>query len=316
MGYLDRSDNTENIHRTPSLNEGVFQANHMTDRRNFLKQGSLLIAGSALAPRFASAFPGNAPLGSFGLQLYTLRDVLPKDPKGILKQVSTMGYTQLESFEGDRGMFWGLGNKGFKKYVGDLGMTTISSHCDCTPGAFDKKAAEAGEIGMKYLINAWIGPQKTLDDYKRRAEEFNVAGATCRKNGIRFAYHNHGYTFTKQDGQYPIDILIKYSDPSLVDFEMDIYWVVVAGENPEAWLKKYPNRFRLCHVKDRRKGADPKDEDASVNVGTGSLDWSRILGTAKAEGMRYYILEQERYDGTTPIECASVGGTYLKKLTI
>lgn len=288
----------------------------MNNRRDFLRQGSLLLAGTALAPRIASAFPGNAPLGTYGLQLYTLRDDLPKDPKGILKQVSAMGYKQLESFEGDQGMFWGLGNKGFKKYVGDLGMTIVSSHCDCTPAGFDKKAADAGEIGMKYLINAWIGTQKTLDDYKRRAEEFNAAGAICRKNGIRFAYHNHGYTFTKQEGQYPIDILMKYSDPALVDFEMDIYWVVVAGEDPEAWLKKYPNRFRLCHVKDRKKGADPKDEDASVDVGTGSLNWSKILGTAKAQGMRYYILEQEKYEGTTPLKSAAAGGAYLKKLSI
>ena len=301
----------------PDAPEGgdLFQTSHMTNRRRFLQQGSLLLAGSALAPSLASAMKGSGkPLGSFGLQLYTLRDDLPKDPRGILNQVAAMGYKQVESFEGDAGMFWGMGHRGFKSYMDQLGMTIVSSHCDTSPGGLDKKAAEAAEIGMKYLINPWIGPQKTLDEYKKRADEFNKAGETCRKHGIRFAYHNHGYAFVKQDGQYPMDILLAASDPKLVDFEMDIYWVVTAGADPEAWLKKYPNRFRLCHVKDRQKGADPKEEDASVDVGTGSMDWSRILKTAKAQGMQYFIVEQERYEGTTPLKSAAVAAQYLKKL--
>jgi sugar phosphate isomerase/epimerase len=288
----------------------------MTNRRTFLQQGSLILAGTALAPSMASAFSGSGkPLTSFGLQLYTLRDDLPKDPKGILKQVAAMGYKQVESFEGEKGMFWGLGHKGFKSYLDELGMTIVSSHCDTSPAVLDKKAAEAAEIGMKYLINPWIGPQKTLDDYKKRAEEFNQAGETCRKHGIRFAYHNHGYTFVQQDGQYPMDILMANSDPKLVDFEMDIYWVVTAGADPATWLKKYPNRFRLCHVKDRQKGANPKEEDASVDVGTGSLNWSKILGKAKNAGMQYYIVEQEKYEGTTPLKSAAVDAQYLKKLS-
>ena len=129
---------------------------------------------------------------------------------------------------------------------------------------------------MKYLITPWVGPQKTLDDYKKRSDEFNKAGEICKKAGIRFAYHNHWYSFTQQDGQFPQDIFMANTDPSLVDFEMDIYWVVTAGQDPEAWLKKYPNRFRLCHVKDRKKDAPAKEQDASCDLGAGSIDFPKF----------------------------------------
>jgi sugar phosphate isomerase/epimerase len=106
------------------------------------------------------------------------------------------------------------------------------------------------------------------------------------------------------------------SDPSLVDFEMDIYWVVTAGGDPEAWFKKYPNRFSLCHVKDRTKGADPKDEDASCDLGNGSIDFSKVLNIAAANGMKHYIMEQEKYTNSTPLKSAEAGAAYLKKLLI
>ena len=95
----------------------------------------------------------------------------------------------------------------FKKYMDELGISMVSSHCDINKD-FEKKAAQAGEIGMKYLISPWIGPQKTADDYKKFAETFNKRGEVCKKNGLRFAYHNHGYTFKETDGQMPQDILM------------------------------------------------------------------------------------------------------------
>ncbi|MBO9620388.1 MAG: sugar phosphate isomerase/epimerase, partial [Niabella sp.] len=165
-------------------------------------------------------------------------------------------------------------------------------------------------------ICPWVGPQKTLDDYKKLAEEFNQAGAICKKNGIRFAYHNHDYSFTLQDGQYPQDIFMKHTDKSLVDFEMDIYWVVTAGQDPIAWLKKYNGRFRLCHIKDRKKGVPPTkgEPNLSVIVGTGSINFKKILAAARAEGMKHYIVEQEAYE-KTPLQCVKEDALYLKKLT-
>src|SRR5688500_15090519 len=150
-------------------------------RREFLKWGTQLVAGAAIIPvacklssndkakekegadsTAATNATTSAALQTFGLQLYTLRDDLPKDPKGILKQVSAFGYKQIESYEGKDGMFWGMSNTDFKKYMDELGMTIVSSHCDINKD-FEKKAAEAAAIGMKYLICPYKGPQKKLD---------------------------------------------------------------------------------------------------------------------------------------------------------
>lgn len=303
-------------------------------RRQFLKMSGNLAALLALGPvacklssndqneskedttaANAGTVATGTALAAFGLQLYTLRDDLPKDPKGVLKQVASFGYKQIESFEGKDGMFWGMNNTDFKKYMDDLGMVIVSSHCDINKD-FEKKAADAAAIGMKYLICPWLGPQKKIDDFKKAADEFNKRGEICKKNGIRFAYHNHAYSFEPIDGQLGQDVMMNNTDPDLVDYEMDIYWVAAAGQDTEAWLKKYKNRFRLCHVKDRAKGATPADHDASVDLGTGSLDFSKLLKTASENGMEYYIVEQEKYEGTTPLKSVEANAAYMKNLKI
>lgn len=289
------------------------------NRRKFLFTTGMLASGAALASigckSAQKASAGPEALTSFGIQLYTLRDDIPKDPKGVLKSLASFGYKQVESFEGAQGMFWGMTNKEFKAYMDSLGMSIISSHCNINKD-FEKKAAEAGEIGMKYLICPYVGPQKTLDDWKRLAAQFNTSGEICKKNGIRFAYHNHGYSFQPLDGQLPQDIMMQNTDAALVDYEMDIYWVITGGANPGEWMKKYPNRFRLCHVKDRGRQYDAKEANASVDLGTGSIDYPAILKEAKSLGMQYHIVEQERYDNTTPMKSAEADAVYMKKLVI
>jgi len=283
-------------------------------RRDFLRLSSNLALGLAIAPaacKLMSKEEEAKTLSKFGLQLYTLRDDLPKDPKGILQQVASFGYKQIEGYEGAQGLFWGMSNTDFKKYMDDLGMEFISSHCDINKD-FEQKAAEAAAIGMKYLICPYKGPQKSLDDYRKIADEFNAKGEICKKNGIRFAYHNHDYTFKQQEGQFPQDVLMKGTDPALVDFEMDIYWVVTAGQDPEEWLKRYKDRFRACHVKDRTKNATEAAD--SCTLGVGSIDFAKILKTAKKTGMQYYIVEQEKYAGTTPLEATKDDAEYMKKL--
>ncbi|HMU46024.1 MAG TPA: sugar phosphate isomerase/epimerase [Chitinophagaceae bacterium] len=291
-------------------------------RREFLKISSNIVAGFALAPVACKLMPKEKEteevakaLKEFGLQLYTLRDDMPKDPQGVLKQVASFGYNQIESYEGPQGMFWGMTNKDFKKYMDDLGMKIVSSHCDITKD-FEKKAADAAEIGMKYLICPWKGPQKSLDDFKKFADEFNEKGRICKQNGIRFAYHNHDYSFKAMDGQLPQDVMMTGTDPELVDFEMDIYWVVAGGQDPEAWMKKYKNRFRLCHVKDRNKTPGEDNGKNSIDLGTGSIEFSKILKTARDNGMEYYIVEQEFYPNGTPLEAVKVDAEYMKKLKI
>jgi sugar phosphate isomerase/epimerase len=292
----------------------------MYNRRNFLKAGGalaggFLLGGQSVLANSNGSFSDDGSIKNFGLQLYSLREDMPKDPKGVLKQVAAFGYKQVESFEGGKGMFWDMTNKEFKQYLDSLGMNIVSSHCNINKD-FETKAAQAGEIGMKYLICPYLGAQKTVDDYKKAAEKFNECGAICKKNGLRFAYHNHGYTFKRLDGEMPQDTLMQNTDAELVDFQMDIYWVVTAGSDPAMWLNKYPGRFTLCHVKDRRKGADAKDEDASVDLGTGSIDFKKVLWLASQKGMKYYIVEQERYDKSTPLKSAAVDAAYMKKLTI
>ncbi len=286
------------------------------NRREFMKFGSNLAAGFALAPIACKLMPKETEgdkLKAFGIQLWTVKIALNKDPQGVLKQLSADGYKQIESFEGSKGMFWGMSNTDFKKYMDDLGMTIISSHCDINKD-FEKKANEAAGIGMKYLLSPYIAVQKTVDDYKRIADQFNKSGEICKKAGIRFGYHNHDHDFNVVDGQPAMDIYLRNTNPSTVDFEMDIYWVVTAGQDPEAWMKKYKNRFRLCHIKDRIKNTTQKD--ASCILGEGSINFPKILKTAKHNGIQYYIVEQERYDNTTEMDCARADAAYLKKVKI
>ncbi|HTS45243.1 MAG TPA: sugar phosphate isomerase/epimerase [Puia sp.] len=299
------------------------------NRRNFLKKSGMLASGLVMGSFAAKALKGTPysidlpgtgnpeNLQQFGLQLWTVKDVMAKDPQDTLKQVSSFGYKQIEGFEGGKGMFWGMTNKEFKKTMDGLGMQFISCHADINNanGQFEKKAAQAAEIGMKYLICPYYGAQKTLDGYKIAADKFNACGEICKKNSLRFAYHNHWYTFQIQDGLRPQEILLKNTDPALVDYEMDIYWVVTAGADPVEWLQKYPNRFRLCHIKDRIKNAGEKDFDASCDLGTGSIDFNKIAKVAAGNGMQYYIVEQEKFNGTT-LDAAKVDAGYMKKLDV
>jgi sugar phosphate isomerase/epimerase len=283
-------------------------------RREFIRVGSNLAAGLMVAP-VAKSFMFNDThdkLKEFGIQLWTVKKAMAEDPKGVLKQLAADGYKLVESFQDkNKGIFWGMSNTEFKKYMDDLGMTIISSHCT-VDADFETKANEAAAIGMKYLLNAYVPIQKTVDDYKKIAEQFNKGGEICKKAGIRFAYHNHDHDFNIVDDQVAMDIYLQNTDPALVDFEMDIYWVATAKQDPEAWLKKYNNRFRLCHIKDRIKGAT--EHDASCILGQGSIDYPKILKTARKYGVQYYIVEQERYDNTTEMDSAKADAEYLKKI--
>lgn len=256
-----------------------------------------------------------APLAAFGIQLYTLRDIIGDDPKGTLQQLAGFGYTQIEGYEGDQGIYWNMPHMDFKAYLTDLGMSMVSSHCDINTN-FEEKAAQAAEAGLEYLLCPYLGAQDSMDKWKLIADQFNACGDICKKNGIRFAYHNHDYSFKALDGVIPQDYLMENTNPDTVDYELDLYWVVTGGADPIAYLKKYPNRFRLSHVKDRAKDAKPDETHASVTLGTGSIDYPSILQVAKDNGMKYFILEQERYDNTTPIKCAEDGAKYLSQLRL
>jgi len=298
------------------------------NRRKFVQMAGTLTAGSFLLPAIgcnsdkgktnATTTPTPAvktpevfKLDKFGIQLYSLKEDFAKDPKAVLKQVAGFGYQQVEGYEIDKGLWWEMSPKEFKTYLGDINLQMVSSHCDIK-NDFEKKADEAAEVGLEYLICPWVGPQKTVEGWKEVTDSFNKCGEICKKAGIKFAYHNHAYSFKAFSGMIPHDFIMENTDPDLVDHEMDIYWVVTGGADPKEYLKRYANRFKLCHIKDRM--ADTDERMASTNLGTGIIDYPSILPVAKETGMKYYIAEQERYEGTTPLESAALNAKYMMAL--
>ncbi len=286
-----------------------------TNRRDFLRFGAFAALGLSVPFKGKSSFLENFSKGGkkskpFGLQLWTVKEDMAANAKDTLQKVASYGYKQIESFEGQKGMFWGMKNTEFKKYMDDLGMNIISSHCNNTVD-FERKAAEAAEIGLKYLICAYKGPQKSIENFKKFTDEFNKSGEICKKNGIRFAYHNHDYSFKPMEGLVPQEVMMTGTDKNLVDFEMDIYWVVAAGEDPKAWFAKHPGRFKLCHVKDLVKTAKGHE---SVQIGKGTIDFPSILKVGASKGLKYHIIEQEAFTGTNPLESAAADAKYMKTL--
>lgn len=300
-------------------------------RRKFIRTTGLMAAGSVVLPWWACQNNSTAEeattsekhtdpspagnLGPFGIQLWTLRSEMDKDPKNVLRKVAEYGYKQVENYEGQQGLWWNMDHKEYKALCDGLGLDLIASHCNFAEN-FEEKAAQAAEAGMKYLVAPWVGPQKKMDDFKRISDTFNQCGEICKKNGLRFAYHNHDYSFQELEGELPQDVMMQNTDPELVDFEMDIYWVVTAGADPIAWLKKYPGRWKLSHVKDRAKDAKPNARDASCILGQGSIDYVPILKTAKEVGMEYFIVEQEKYDGSTPFDSAKADAEFMKAMVV
>jgi len=288
-------------------------------RRSFLRQTSLsALTLSAGLKSFASATGRKLP--ALGIQLYMVKEDMEADATGTLKKLAAIGYTQLESFDGNKGMFWGMTNKEFKRLAAGEGLTLVSSHYNDDKTPFGTKAALAAEIGMKYLICPWKGPQKHIDDFKRIADEFNKNGAICKKHGLRFGYHSHDYPFKPVDGQVPEDILLANTDPMLVDFQMDFYYVVTEGKDPYAYLKKYKGRYTSCHIRDVLKTRLPKtsEEESACDLGTaeGSINYPKLLSTAMDNGMQYYFVEQSRFYHQTPLQSAQVNVDYLKKLSL
>ena len=290
----------------------------MTSRRSFLKAAGIAALSTPIikAKLFAEAMYRKLP--AIGVQLYMVKEDMAKDAAGTLNQLGKMGYTQIESFGGDKGIFWGMTNKDFNAAAKSSGLNMISSHYAGDKAGYEQTAAAAAEIGMKYLIYPWKGPQKTIDAFKRIAEEFNGYGAICKKNGLRFAYHPHDYPYKPVDGQLPIDVLLANTDPEIVDFEMDFYYTVTEGQDPEAYIKKYKPRFRLCHMRDVLKERLPagSEEESACDLGTGIINYPHLLSTGLDNGMKYFFVEQSRFFHQTPLQSAKVNIDYLKGIKL
>lgn len=285
-------------------------------RRSFLKTSGALASGLAVGSlpflKSCASPESEASYAPFGLQLYTLRDVIGDDPEGIITQVAEFGYKQIESYEGRQGIFWGMGNTGFKQFLDDLGLTMVSTHANVFQN-YEQKVEELAEIGVPYIVCPFIGDQGSIDAYKEMAETFNRLGEIANNAGIKFAYHNHAYTFEEMEGEIPQAVLMDETDPNLVEYQMDIYWVVAGGADPSEWIRRYSNRFTLSHVKDY--GYNNGNAE-SVVLGTGNIDFASVLQTGRENGMIYNLVEQEAYTGTTPIDAVRLNAEYMKELNI
>lgn len=267
----------------------------MSNRRVFLQQSGLLSAGLMLEPQ--SLFKIHQPVG---LQLYSLRDVIQKEPRSVIKKVAAAGYKEVEMYglSADN-KFYGLTVNEFSMLLKDNNLKSPSGHYAPEDFLYNngngddvKNFCEVGNVlGNHYIIIPWLKEEKrkTIDQYKALAERINLAGEICKKAGLQLAYHNHDFEFADISGKHGYDILLNNTDKDLVKMEMDIYWVVRAGYDPVTLFTQQPGRFHLWHVKDMSK----TDKTQNTEVGNGSIDFKKIFAQAKLAGVKHYIVEQE-----------------------
>jgi len=278
------------------------------NRRDFLKKAGALTAG-AFALNQTDLFAGT--IQQFGVQLYSVRDVLPKDHRGVMEQLAKMGYQKFESYAGDKGFLWGMKPKEMKSFLNGIGVKMVSTHFDMNKD-LAKSIEDGAEAGLQYLLCPYIGAQKSMDDWKRIADKFNQAGEQVRKGGLKFGYHNHDYSFKPLNGQIPHEFLLANTDPKNVMFELDLCWIEAAGQDASAHLKKYGKRYELCHIKDfNKKGNGIKQSD----LGQGIVNYKSILRTALDNGMKHFLIEQEEYP-QSPMASMKVDADYMKTLTV
>lgn len=283
----------------------------MTTRRTFLAQAGLLGAGLALGLSSNRALAAGKINAKAGLQLYSLREELPKDVKGVIAKVAAAGYKQVETYGySKKNGFWGLSAQEFKALLTKHGLTSPSGHYGLDTEEQQNEAIEAAKIlGQEYVTMAYINAdkRKTAADIKKIVADLNTLAQKVKKAGLKVAYHNHDFEFETVDGVMLYEELLKGTTPSLVHFEMDIYWVVRSNQDPVAWINKYPGRFTMVHVKDMDK-AKP---ELNTEVGKGSVDFKSIFAKAKTAGIKYYIVEQENFS-IDPFESITESAKYLR----
>jgi len=278
-------------------------------RREFLRAsaGSFAAAtifGAGFAPLSANALGLPA-----GLQLFTVQDELAKDFDGTLRKVAAIGYKEVEAAG-----FYDKTAAEFRKSIENAGLILPSGHYSLQEllQGLDAKLAFAHELGLKYVVCSFpfvANPARfhadkyyeeiragiTLDDWKWNADQFNKVAEKVKKAGMQFAYHNHNLEFRKEKGLTAFDELLRMTDAKLVKMEMDIGWVASTGNDPAAYLEKYPNRFELLHVKDIRPGtpSTEREGEGSTELGRGTIDWKKVFAAAKRASIKHYFVEQE-----------------------
>jgi sugar phosphate isomerase/epimerase len=280
----------------------------MQTRKQFLTTAALFTSGSILFPSLLNA--AAKKVTNAGVQLYTFRNEMAADALGTLKKIAALGIKQIESAKSSKGHYYGLTPKEMKQACANLGMNLRSGHVHIDD-KWQQTMNDAAESGQVYLICSTMPTDgQTTDNYKKVAEIFNKAGEDCKKLGLKFGYHNHEYEFDSHNGNVLYDVLLDNTQANLVNMEMDLGWVIVAGKNPLDYFKKYPGRFPLWHLKDM-----DVIKKHSVEFGKGQLDIVQLLKHSKQAKMKYFFIEQEEY-ASTPFESMQYNMDYLKKISI
>ncbi len=303
------------------------------DRRRFLQSAAAVAAAATvLHTRNASATPFGLPLG---LQLYSVRQQLQADYAGTLKQVGSLGYKEVEAAG-----FNGHSPAEVKAAMDAAGLHCVSAHYPsaqlsknldailefhrglgtakfiiCSFPGFRPGSAAAG-LGFKQQVTSF-----TLDDWKWNAEQFNTWGKRIHQAGFQFGYHNHTMEFAAPHGApagtVPYELLLKETDPQLVIMELDCGWVTVGGGSPEHYLRTYPNRIKMLHVKDFAKDAGHSSVDdppPAAELGRGTADYPKIFAAVKPGSIEHMFVEQEAFLDLPPMEALKVDANYLQKL--
>ncbi len=298
-------------------------------RRDFVKAGAAsLICGSALLnSRRAYAKSLHLPLG---LQLYSVRELLPKEYAGTLKEIGALGYREVEAAG-----YFGRTATEVNQAMRGAGLKLVSAHYSSADlhRQFDEILAFNRELGVRYIIcssPSYQDPSRlrnlqpgdkaralTLADWRWNAEQFNAMSDKVMAAGMKFGYHNHIMEFHAIDGVVPYDELLRLTDPAKVTMEMDCGWVIVGGGNPIEYLRKYPTRISMLHVKDFKRpegsgasGARP----ANAELGQGFIDYRPIFEqAAKTGNIKHCFVEQEGFD-VPPMQSLHIDAQYMRRL--
>jgi len=256
-----------------------------------------------------------------GLALYTLRDTLPGNPRGVLEKVAGEGYAYVEAAGWKDGKFYGMTPAEFRELLNDVGLKPVSSHQGgATLENLDQMIADVKAVGFEYFVIpvppmgafSFDRASRTLSMNKSAEAvmaDVNLIADRCAAAGLKCLYHNHDFEFKAgEDGIVPIDYFLENSDPEKLNFQMDLYWVTAAGADPLDYFTRAPGRWKGWHVKDM------DDEGRFAPVGTGKIDFARIWAAREKAGMEFYLVEQDQCFNHTPLEAIGISHKGLEEL--
>jgi len=285
-------------------------------RKKFLQNTALTLTVAALFSKSVFASPKKKTIT--GVQLYSVRDEMKKDPLGTLKKISEMGYRHVEHANYIERKFYGYSAAEFKKILSDLDLEMPSGHTVMAKQHWDDGKKEftdiwkytvedAATLGQQFVISPWLDEnwRKDEDTLKHYMEVFNKSGELCKKSGMKFGYHNHHFEFNEQlNGVRLYDLILQNTDAQLVVHQLDIGNMYYGGGRALEVIKKYPGRFASLHVKDEIAVAGSEHGFESAVLGTGIIEVKKVLEESiKTGGATHLIIEQESYQGKPPLDC-------------